>query len=187
MKDDDALPGVAPRQTQQQRQRASRTMPHAQLQNPHHHNMVISRRARIAAAMMALIALGVAAIGSFTGYRVMRVETPPIIAERTLTFQEFEDGRVTVRNAADGALVATLAEEESGFVRNVLRGFSHTRRMRAVDASEPYRILRFDQRRMAMIDVATGQRYSLHGHGQRTMAAFQALTPMPHTADAAKQ
>lgn len=176
------MPATSRQAAPDESSRANRIMPHAQLQNPHRHDMVISRRARIAAAMMAILALCVAALGSFTGYRVMRVETPPILAERLLTFEEFADGRVTVRDAASTDLVATLAEDESGFVRNVLRGFEHTRRMRSVEASAPYRLLRFDERRMAMIDVATGERYSLHGHGQRTMAAFKMLAPLPRTA-----
>ncbi|MEO1293327.1 MAG: photosynthetic complex assembly protein PuhC [Pseudomonadota bacterium] len=156
-------------------------MSHAPIHNPHHHDVVIPRRAVIAAACMAVFAFFIAAFGALTGIGVQNPEMPPIIAEKTLAFDDLGDGQVVVTSGVDNSQVALLTEDNSGFVRNVLRGFGHDRRLQKVPASAPYRVVRFDHRRMMMIDPATGMTATLHGHGQRNMATFATLVPMPNT------
>lgn len=152
-------------------------MPHAPMHNPHGHDMVISRTALTIAVSMAAFALVVATASVFFGLKTDVLKGTPVIAERVLTFEEFPGGVVRIQDPETQANVALLEEDESGFVRNVLRGFAYQRRLQNVPATEPYRLERYDHRRIAMVDVATGVRYNLYGHGQRNMAAFQPLVP----------
>ena len=160
-------------------------MAHAPLQKPHVHDMILSKRSLAIAGSMAIFALAMATVGVLFGLTTPGTEGQPVIAERTLTFEELDHGVVRVRDATSAAEMAVLGEDKSGFVRNVLRGFAYQRRLQSVSASEPFILQRFDQRRLAMVDTATGVRYNLYGHGQRNMQAFQALVPMPTRAETA--
>lgn len=138
---------------------------------------LLPKAALYAAGFMILASLTVATIGSVTGYRIVRAETPPVAAERVLSFEQLADGSVRVRE--NGEEIALVLQDESGFLLNVLRGFSYKRRLNHVDLTAPYRVMRFDERRMAMVDLETGDRYTLHAHGQRNIAIFSELVPMP--------
>lgn len=160
-------------------------MPHAPMDRPRHADMVISRPALLAAASLALFALAVAVVSTVFGLKAPTVVEAPAVAERMLVFEQLDAGEVRVVDAETGAELAHLAEAESGFVLNVLRGFGYARRREGVAADAPYRLVRHGPQRISMEDPSTGRRFRLHAHGQLNMAVFQPLVPAPDLASVA--
>lgn len=75
----------------------------------------------------------------------------------------------------DGTLVADLGPSEGGFIAGVSRALTRVRMGHNVLASEPVRVVRYEDGRLTLIDDATGWRAELFGFGHDNAAAFARL------------
>ncbi|MEO1467601.1 MAG: photosynthetic complex putative assembly protein PuhB [Pseudomonadota bacterium] len=131
-----------------------------------------------AAALGAFVMLGSLAA---TTWVVVTQERPTVtlteaavVETRDLAFRA-ESERLEVLDAADGSVVATLATEEGGFIRSVLKAMDHARSESRVGPELPYRLTSHADGRLAITDLATGRMIDINAFGSAQVAAFAAL------------
>lgn len=98
---------------------------------------------------------------------------------RRLRFSDQPDGSVLVTDAAGSAAPVTIAGGGNGFIRGVLRGLARDRRMRGIGQEPPFRLSRWTDGRLALVDEATGRTIDLTAFGPTNRAAFAALLSTP--------
>jgi putative photosynthetic complex assembly protein len=74
-------------------------------------------------------------------------------------------GTVTVRRLEDGAVLAVLEGEESGFLRGMMRSLGRQRDVAGVPKDAPYRISRWPDGSVTFDDPATGERIAVRAFG----------------------
>ena len=80
-----------------------------------------------------------------------------------------------VTDARTGAKVASFGQEGSGFIRGVMRGLARERRMHGHGAQAPFRLTRYVDDQLSLVDMATGRIIELNGFGHTNVAAFNRL------------
>lgn len=115
--------------------------------------------------------IGVSHMPSVRAYQVLH-----------LRFEDGDDGRVTIRDAADGAELFTVAPGTGGFLRSAVRGFAHVRNRDGVDASPPFTLTRWSDGTISLADEATGRRIDLDAFGPTQAQAFARLFNARETA-----
>jgi putative photosynthetic complex assembly protein len=96
------------------------------------------------------------------------------VAERLLRFADV-NGAVVVTNARTGETVASFGQQGSGFIRGVMRGLARERRMHGHGPQAPFRLTRYADGQLSLIDMATGRIIELNGFGHTNVAAFNRL------------
>lgn len=130
---------------------------------------------------LALLTLLLVAWARFTDRPLMA--TPPIVpiaTEVTLNFERASitggSGSVTIRDA-NGAALVTSSDEKKGFVEVIWRVVERKRMLAKVEGNPPLRIVRYEDRRIAIIDEASNFTVQLTGYGPDNVAAFATLLP----------
>jgi len=99
-----------------------------------------------------------------------------VAMERSLRFEDRENGALLVFEAPDDKLVFTIEPgTNSGFVRGVLRGFARERHRSGVGIEPPFLLSALTDGRLFLEDPETGRRVPLDGFGQTNAAAFARL------------
>ena len=93
------------------------------------------------------------------------------VAERSLRFEDRNDGAVAVIDGKSGELVAVLRGEQ-GFVRGTLRALTRERHSRGIGNGPPFTLTAYIDHRLALLDPATGARIDLEAFGPSNMAEF---------------
>ena len=75
----------------------------------------------------------------------------------------------------DGTLIADLSPEEGGFDAGIGRVLERERGKVGLAASEPIRLIKYSNGRLALRDDFTAWRAELQGFGQTNEAAFHKL------------
>lgn len=148
-----------------------------------HADPTVPRTALIAAAgMIGLTILAVASVRlgfvpAAADPVAIRAETNVrAVASRDLIFVDAADGSVVVRNAATGvSSVAVAAGSKTGFIRGVMRGLARARHLAGVDKSLPFRLTRWSNGNLTLLDPQTGQSVELGSFGPTNRASFDAL------------
>lgn len=96
-----------------------------------------------------------------------------------LAFSDGADGSVSVRESGSGRLLKVLAPGTNGFVRGVLRGLAQNRLRRGIGAGPPFRLSRFQDGNLSLLDTATGRVIDLQSFGVDNRAAFVQFLPSP--------
>jgi len=135
----------------------------------------IPRAALAGAAALVVVALLGAAGARLTGIGDTRPEAVAPAATRDLRFADQADGGIAVLAAGSGARVARIAPGDGGFVRGVLRGLNRARMQRGVDAAPPFRLILTRDKRLLLLDPATGRRINLGAFGPTNARAFARL------------
>jgi putative photosynthetic complex assembly protein len=138
-----------------------------------------------AAALIGLTILGAGA-ARWTSLRTP-ADDPRIIEARTgaptevrhLRFSDQPDGSVLVTDANGNAAPVTIAGGGNGFIRGVLRGLARDRRMRGIGQEPAFRLSRWADGRLTLVDEATGRTVDLTAFGPTNRAAFAALLSAP--------
>jgi putative photosynthetic complex assembly protein len=132
----------------------------------------------------ALIAVGLLvglSVASTAAVRLARLHEPPArwattpadpVTSEDLRFSDGPDGSVSVRDSGTGALVATLAPGSGGFVRGVMRGLVHDRKVRGIGTEAPFRLSELQDRELWLEDTATGRVIDLQAFGSTNRDAF---------------
>jgi putative photosynthetic complex assembly protein len=123
---------------------------------------------------LALLAFAIAAtlFGRLTDIGTLRTPVTYPLAMRDVRFVLQDDETLLVEDAATGALVEAIEPNKDGFIRGALRGIGRERKLRGLAATEPYRIIRWDDGRLTLSDVATGLRVQLDPFGPTNSGAF---------------
>jgi putative photosynthetic complex assembly protein len=93
------------------------------------------------------------------------------VSERQLLFADAK-GFVRITDAGTGDQIALIGQENSGFIRGVMRGLARERRMHGFDASQPFRLTLYANTELVLTDLATGRIIELSGFGDTNKAAF---------------
>ena len=134
------------------------------------------------AGMIALTLLAVASVrlgfvapaGDPVAVRTAEHARPAI--SRDLVFLDGADGSVEVRDAATGVIrTAVPANSKIGFIRGVMRGLARARHQRGIDKAQPFRLTRWSNGDLTLVDPQTGQSVELGSFGPTNRAAFEAL------------
>lgn len=97
-------------------------------------------------------------------------------AERFLRFEDRE-GNVVVTDAGTGERLATIGQENSGFIRGVMRGLARERRMHGEGATTPFRLALWPDGALTLTDPTTGRVIELNSFGPDNRGAFARFLP----------
>ena len=138
---------------------------------------------------LALLVFAIAAIvfGQTTGIGVVKNEFGNPAAIRDLVLTRGENGDVLVLDYKSGLQLAAYGENEGGFVRGSLRGLERIRFVAKIPATEPYRLIRWENGAVSLSDTATGERLYLNAFGRDNVAAFEQFLTINETKDRAAQ
>lgn len=149
-------------------------------------DLSLPRGTGFAVAGVILLSLIAAGTARLTG---IGVTPPPVVAavdSRELRFEDRSDGAVTVLEEPGGQVIDVLAPGTNGFVRGVLRGLARERRQHKIGAASPFRLVRWDDGRMTLEDLATGRQIGLEAFGPTNFAAFARLLQAGRVAQSAR-
>jgi len=93
------------------------------------------------------------------------------VTERLLRFDD-RDGNVVVTDLATGQRVASIGQENSGFVRGVMRGLARERRMHGEGPAKPFRLALWPDGALTLTDTVTERIVELNGFGPDNRRAF---------------
>lgn len=135
----------------------------------------VPRGALVAVAALVLFSLTAVTTVRMTGFGGTQMALPGMVESRDLQFEDGKDGAVLVFDARDRSLVDVLAPGSNGFVRVVLRGLARERRMNEIGAAPPFRLSRFENGQLMLLDTSTGKQIDLAAFGSTNVAAFARL------------
>jgi putative photosynthetic complex assembly protein len=129
------------------------------------------------AGALGLVGFSIAAItfGQATGIGTLHTTVTSPDAIRDISFVEAQGDTIRVLDVRTGDLITVIAPNKDGFIRGALRGLGRGRKLRDVAPEEPYRLILWDDGRLTLSDVATGQRVNLDTFGPTNSGAFYRL------------
>jgi putative photosynthetic complex assembly protein len=133
------------------------------------------RGALYGAAALIGFAILAAGLARFEGLDATPQQWATAITSRDLHFSDRPDGAVAVSELASDKIVQVLPAGTNGFVRGVLRGFARTRKLHDVGAEPPFRLTRWSDGHLTLVDPSTGRRVDLGSFGPTNAAAFAQL------------
>ena len=107
------------------------------------------------AAALIVGSLFVATVGTLARQDAQAMPAEQIVAAYDIRFLDQSDGGMTV-TLADGAVLARMNTEESGFARGLLRGLGRGRKLSGVAEDLPYRLVRTRNGRLLLEDGFPG-------------------------------
>jgi putative photosynthetic complex assembly protein len=129
----------------------------------------------LGAAGVIAFTLAAAATARLTGTTVTDVNSSPAAQVRDIRFEDRNDGTIAVITAADDKTVEVITPGTFGFVRTVMRSMVRERKQNGLGPETPFRLVRFEDRRFAIQDPATGRHVDLGAFGSANTIAFARL------------
>jgi putative photosynthetic complex assembly protein len=133
--------------------------------------------ALVMAAMLLVTVLALAVAARFFNTGAFREAPAAVAVERALHFADAPNGGIVVTDGSTGALAASLPPGTNGFLRGALRTLSRARRMAGLGAEAPFRLVRYVDGRLVLLDPATNQKVTISSFGPTQVAAFDQLLP----------
>jgi putative photosynthetic complex assembly protein len=146
----------------------------------HPHDVVIPRVPLMAIGLM--LAATIAAVATWRLFGPAASLFAPagqVVAERTLRFEDRDDGGIVVRNGADDRVVRVIEPGADPFVRGALRALARERRSWGQGAQAPFRLVAWANGRLSLIDTSTQRRLDIESFGPTQAAAFARLLDLP--------
>jgi putative photosynthetic complex assembly protein len=134
----------------------------------------------IGMGLLVLATIAVAGLARQTGIGATGIPESPTVAQVDLRFEDKADGSVVIHDGA-GALLATLAVSQDGFIRGAMRSLTRQRQIVGVGQEQPFRLERRENGRLSLSDPATGGRIELDAFGPSNSAAFARFLPARQT------
>lgn len=131
------------------------------------------------AALVLSCLVGVSAV-RLSGMSAVQQADAATLATRQLRFEDRTDGGIAVLDAANGALLATVAPGTNGFLRSTMRGLVRERKRQGMGPELPFELLGRADGRLTLVDPATGRRVDLESFGTTNSAVFAQLLPTSH-------
>ena len=139
------------------------------------HAAAFPRAPLLAAAALVAASLLAVAVVRTTGVGRAVVANAPAVASAALRFADGDDGSITVSDARDGRVVATVEPGTNGFLRGTLRGLVRERKRAGLGPEEPFVLQGRADGRLTLVDPATGRRVDLESFGPTNAAVFAHL------------
>ena len=139
------------------------------------HETTVPKGALLAVAGLLMFELAAVTASRLTGVGGTQMTLPALVESRDLQFEDGKDGAVLVFDARDRSLVEVLPPGSNGFVRVVLRGLARERRMNEIGAAPPFRLSRFENGQLTLLDTSSGKQIDLVAFGSSNSAAFERL------------
>jgi putative photosynthetic complex assembly protein len=125
-------------------------------------------------ALLLATLLGVAAV-RLSGTEIRQPDAP-VVAQRSLRFEDGPDGTVRVLDANTGQAIDSVAGE-AGFLRGSLRALVRERKMRGIGSGPAFELLARSDGRLTLNDPATGERLDLESFGPTNAAIYRRWLP----------
>lgn len=132
---------------------------------------------------LAVLALGALLLATLAGVAAVRLSgteirqpDAPVVAQRSLRFEDGPDGSVRVIDAASGQAIDNVAGE-AGFLRGSLRALVRERKMRGIGSGPAFELLARSDGRLTLNDPATGERLDLESFGPSNAAIYRRWLP----------
>jgi putative photosynthetic complex assembly protein len=128
--------------------------------------------------LMAAFAFLFAAVAVIGGARlagfspVQDLGATEVIQGRTLRFEDAADGSVKIIDADTNIEIAAAGPGTNGFLRGALRGLMRARKREDVSYLAPFRLERWSNGQLMLIDTAEGGRIDLNAYGRTNAAVF---------------
>jgi putative photosynthetic complex assembly protein len=97
--------------------------------------------------------------------------------QRSLVFQDHNDGGVRVEDGVTGKTL-TVLQGEQGFVRGTLRALTRERYSRGIGSELPFELIARVDGRVTLFDPSTGQRVDLESFGPTNTGEFARFLAM---------
>lgn len=168
---DKAAQGQTPGQVPPRRRSRGRGRP------GHHHTDAADAPAVRYAFILAVVSVVSVAWLQWFGEPAEPEVLTPVIAERMLSVADRPGGRVEVRDADSGELLADYGLGEGAFVRTSLRSLADARHRIEPGNVSPFRLERRESGRLRLIDPITGQVLELWAFGHSNAEVFLEFLP----------
>ena len=127
-------------------------------------------------ALVGFVVLAVT-VGRVESVGLTRMEPARPVQSLALRVEDAADGSIALREAGEGALVATVRPGEDNFIRATLRGFAQGRLRAGLSREVPFTLTRFDDGALRLDDPLTGRSVDLGAFGPSNFGAFARLMP----------
>lgn len=142
--------------------------------------IVVPKPALVMAAALVVVVIGLAISARWFHTGGFREVATAVQAERSLAFADADDGGIVVTDGVTDRQVVVLPPGTNGFLRGALRTLSRARRAAGMGAEAPFRLIRYVDGRLVLLDPATNQHVTITSFGPTQVAAFdQLLAPPP--------
>ena len=119
---------------------------------------------------------GVPAAASPVALRAANGMVP--VASRNLRFVDRGDGAVVIQDTDKGDTASVIEpDQQTGFIRGVMRGLARERRMRGIGDRPPFNLSLWRDGELSLTDSVTGRSIELTAFGLSNRGAFLALLP----------
>ncbi len=139
------------------------------------HDIPVPRALLRNAGLLVAFSLAAVAIGRFGDVGTTQMPPANPVQVLDLAVEDRPDGRVDLRNAESGRLVAEVQPGEDGFLRATLRVMAQARLREGLSRNPPFRLTRWDNGTLTLDDVASGRRINLEAFGLDNAVAFARL------------
>lgn len=133
----------------------------------------------IGAGLVVAVAVAATGFSSLTGLGRTTAEstvTDVAVAETVeFTVRDRPDGRLAFRDARDGRVLHVVDLNAEGFLRAVMHGLGQDRLAQGAGPDAPFRLTRWGDGRLWLLDTATGNRVALEAFGRDNAGAFARL------------
>ena len=139
------------------------------------HDIPVPRALLRNAGLLVAFSLAAVAIGRFGDVGTTQMPPANPVQVLDLAVEDRPDGRVSLRDAGNGRLVAEVQPGEDGFLRATLRVMAQARLREGSSRNPPFRLTRWDNGTLTLDDVASGRRINLEAFGLDNAVAFARL------------
>jgi putative photosynthetic complex assembly protein len=137
--------------------------------------MNVPKPALYMAAGMVAVVLALAGSARLFGFGAFKETPSTVLVERQLRFEDAADGGIRVIDARTNRQATLLPSGTNGFLRGALRALTRERRMARLGATQPFRLIRYADGRLVLLDPATAQHVTITSFGPTQIASFDAL------------
>lgn len=125
-----------------------------------------------AAAALVALTITLCAFGRYTGVGVTSTPEATVVATRELFFTDRADGSILVTDADSGQIAYVAEPGTNGFLRGVMRGIARIRKLEKIGPEKPYRLIKWHNGRLTILDPTTGWDVKLEMFGPDNYGVF---------------
>ncbi len=139
--------------------------------------LLVPKPALYMAGALVVLVLGLAISARLFGFGADREVATTVQVQRDLFFADATDGGIIVTDAATRTEAAHLQPGTNGFLRGALRALTRSRNLAGVGREAPFRLVRYTDGRLVLLDPATTQHVTISSFGPTQVASFDQLLP----------
>ncbi len=139
------------------------------------HTLKVPKPALYMAAFLVITTFALAISASVFGIGGDREKPTTVLIERSLRFQDAPDHGILVFDATTNTLAVELPPNSNGFLRGALRALTRSRRAAGVGQDAPFRLVRYTDGRLVLIDPSTTEHITVTSFGPTQIESFDNL------------